>query len=532
MKLEFLILRTLTTKTIGFVILIISFVLFSAGIRRSSIYILDESKNAQCSWELMHSPNHIIPTFNGQLRTDKPALHYYVMMAGYKIFGKSSTGARFFSSISGALLIWIIFIFVNRYGGRSVALWTVLILLASILWTVEFHLSVPDPYLITLLTLGFFTFFHFTENNSRWSVILMYLCFSLSFLTKGPIAIGLPAIVIFIYLIIIRRFTLKFLCSMLPLQGLIIFLITALPWYFLVHIATDGEWTREFFFDQNIDRFIRIKEGHGGIFLLTLGYYAIGMLPFFVFIPGVIRNAWKERESNLIIFSSLITIIFLTFFSISRTKLPNYTMPSFPFAAIIMAFYLSKTTEDSVIEQVNVRTGLWILFVISLLIPTALTFGVDLEPLISHDKSLGIWFAFMPLGTVLALFYENKLQYRKAFLAVALTFILAGLVFNNITIPLIDKHNPVNLNLDLLKRSASVKYYRTINPSFIFNYGEIGKLNDTIMVRDHLKDTSNILITSMKTINEAPDFWENYSVVFSGKDLFDANHTVIVKSNR
>jgi hypothetical protein len=135
----------------------------------------------------------------------------------------------------------------------------------------------------------------------------------------------------------------------------------------------------------------------------------------------------------------------------------------------------------------------------------------------------------MPPGIVFALFCENKLKYRKAFLAVTFTFILAGLVFNNITMPLIDKHNPVNLNLDFLKRSRSVKYYQTINPSFIFNYGKIGKLNDTIMVRDHLKDTSNILITSMKKINETPDFWENYRIIFSGKDLFDVNQTVIVK---
>jgi len=119
MKFEFLNLRPLTTRTIGFIILIASFVLFSAGINRSSIYILDESKNAQCAWEMMSSPNHIIPTFNGQLRTDKPALHYYIMMAGYVIFGKSSIGARFFSSVSGALLMWILFLFVNRYATRG-----------------------------------------------------------------------------------------------------------------------------------------------------------------------------------------------------------------------------------------------------------------------------------------------------------------------------------------------------------------------------------------------------------------------------
>src|SRR5215471_19925044 len=51
------------------------------------IYILDEAKNSECAREMMERDNWIVPVFNGALRIDKPPLHYFFMIAAYKIFG-------------------------------------------------------------------------------------------------------------------------------------------------------------------------------------------------------------------------------------------------------------------------------------------------------------------------------------------------------------------------------------------------------------------------------------------------------------
>ena len=47
------------------------------------IYILDEARNSEAAREMFVSGDYLVPYFNGELRTDKPPLHYYFMILGY-----------------------------------------------------------------------------------------------------------------------------------------------------------------------------------------------------------------------------------------------------------------------------------------------------------------------------------------------------------------------------------------------------------------------------------------------------------------
>src|SRR6266542_6826784 len=57
------------------------------------IYILDEARNSECAREMMQPNDWITPTFNGELRTDKPPLHYFFMIVAYKMFGVNEFAA-------------------------------------------------------------------------------------------------------------------------------------------------------------------------------------------------------------------------------------------------------------------------------------------------------------------------------------------------------------------------------------------------------------------------------------------------------
>lgn len=507
----------------------ISLLIFTTGIRRSSIYILDESKNAQCAWEMMHSGNPVVPTFNGELRTDKPALHYYAMMVGYSVWGKTPFAARVISGVMGAILMMAVAGFVARYAGRRVAFWTMIVLFSSIMWITEFHLSVPDPYLITLVGLGLMAFYHFMEGNRRWALFPGYLFLSLGFLAKGPVAILLPLVVLFIYLILTKRLTWRYVFKLQPIAGIAIFILTALPWYYLVHQATDGEWTRGFFLDHNVGRFTSTKEGHGGVFLLTTLYFLVGLLPFSAFITGAVKDAWHSKDQRLVLFCSIVVLVFVLFFSISRTMLPNYVMPCFPFAAILFGRYLNRLAVENMSIPLNVRVGLWIIFGISLLIPLALTFGTIFEPLLAGEHTLGVWLLFMPLGVWMAIRLIQQGRVERGFLTIFFTFCLGTALIHLILIPKADKLNPVQATLGMLRNAKEVRYYRTINPSYITNYGLIPKLTDTADVRTFLTNPSHLLITSQKAVNENPAYWSRFAVVYTAKDIFDNNQTVILK---
>lgn len=93
-----------------FVLLLLGLVVYSANSWNTSVYVLDEAKNAGCAMEMYQRNDWIVPTFNGELRTDKPPLHYFFMKMAYGVFGINPFSARFFSGLCGLLTLSLIHI--------------------------------------------------------------------------------------------------------------------------------------------------------------------------------------------------------------------------------------------------------------------------------------------------------------------------------------------------------------------------------------------------------------------------------------
>ena len=82
-------------------LILLALFLYGANFWGISVYVLDEAKNSACAMEMYDRNDWIVPTFNDELRTDKPPLHYYFMRTGYALFGVSPFSARFFSVLAG-----------------------------------------------------------------------------------------------------------------------------------------------------------------------------------------------------------------------------------------------------------------------------------------------------------------------------------------------------------------------------------------------------------------------------------------------
>ena len=240
-------------------LIILNSIVYFSNLGGNSIYILDEAKNAGCAMEMKDRGDWIVPTFNNQLRTDKPPLHYFFMMASYSIFGVTPFAARFFSAIAGILLILLVYKNVKHLINESVAFYTALILLSSIQLTIQFHLAVPDPYLILLIAFSLFSFFkgyHVDSKQLKW----FYIASALGFLCKGLVAIVLPGLIILLYLGLTQSLNWTTLKNLKIGMGIILFCVLALPWYAAVGFATDGEWLRGFFF-RTQSRTIYVNDG-------------------------------------------------------------------------------------------------------------------------------------------------------------------------------------------------------------------------------------------------------------------------------
>ncbi|WP_346863710.1 glycosyltransferase family 39 protein [uncultured Draconibacterium sp.] len=501
-----------------FLFALLVYVSYSWGV---SIYILDEAKNATCAREMFESNDFFVPTFNNVLRTDKPPLHYFFMMLSYAIFGVNPFAARFFSAVFGALTILITYLFTKKFLDKRAALFTTLVLLASIHLSLQFHLAVPDPYLIFFFTATLFLFYLALKTNKLSHVILMYAAIGLGTLSKGPVAILLPGLIFLLYLIFSKQFKWKIIASLKPFLGVLIVLAIAVPWYLVNGLHTNWEWTRGFFLKHNVNRFSGAMEGHGGIFLITFLYVFAGLFPFALFFPQVFKEAYKNKSNNFILFNLIAGLTVVVFFSVSQTKLINYTVPSYPFIAVLTGYYFAFKLQT--FRQI--RTNYFFLLFLGILIPIGGFIGLKYDPSLAPVNTQALWFAVLPLGLICAYFFRKEIV--KFILLIGATTLLTACVFFAIVFPVFDQQNPVVQSLPLLK-GKEVVYFEKFNPSYSFYLKKKIEKIEANQMDDFFNSNPEGVIISTKKRYEKAVLAGDYTILYSGKDLFESPTSILI----
>ena len=487
-----------------------------ANIGGYSIYILDEAKNAECAREMLETGNMIVPTFNYDLRSDKPPLHYYFMMLGYEMFGVNEGSARFFSSLLGLLTLVGVFLFVREHIDRRAAMYAVMVLMSSIGFILQFHLAVPDPYLVFFMTSGLFSFYHGVTYGKKGWLYVGYAFVGLAVLSKGPIGIVLPIFIIAIHFGLLKRERFNRLISW---KGVLLFLIISVPWFVFVGLETDGKWLDEFLFEHNFERYTTEKEGHGGSFLLMPLSLLLMMMPFTLLVIPAFISLWNDPK-QVLKFSAVAVLITVIFFSFSATKLPNYLSPALPFLAIIVGQFLGRLERQS-------ESGIyWVMAagVLIILVPFGVMYSGD-----SNLKSSD-WLNFGPLlmGGVLSIVFTFQKKILKGILSIAVAFCLTITVLFYTLVPRIDAQNPVKQSMRLLEGKKNVVSFHIFNPAFSFY------LRDTIRVYSSLKDLerhldekrNTVILTRSNVLTEL-ELLELDTLLIES-DLFEGTETVIL----
>lgn len=479
------------------VLFVLSYVLLSANMGGYSIYITDEARNAQCAYEMYERGDWVVPTFNNQLRTDKPPLHYWFMMLSYSIFGKTAFAARLFSALAGAALILMTFIFARKFTNEMAANWAAVVLLSSLGFMTQFHLAVPDPYLILCISGAHFGYFYFEQTDHRRYLLLAYISVGLGVLAKGPVAIVLPGMTIFFYMLVARKLTWKNILNLNPLTGILIVLLISVPWYVLVHMKTDGAWTQGFFLDHNVDRFSSPKEGHGGTFLLPSIFAFVTLLPFAVFLPQAIGGAFRHRKKNSVFLFSIVSIVVtVVFFSIASTKLPSYISPIFPFAALIIG---SKLSEIQEMKGVSVTISAVIFAILGIGIWYAVYYFLPKEK--GFAELTDLHYYFVPLAALSALVPLLAITGKRVavVLTMSFAFIVTHQLFFYAAFPKVDKINPVQKTRGLLVEKDKIISYKRFNQGYpwVLNRS-IQNFHDLSLLRKKIQEEENLIIISRK----------------------------------
>ncbi len=325
------------------------------------LFDVDEAVFSEATREMVLAGNYITPTYNFLPRYDKPILFYWLMSLSYRLFGVNEFAARFTSAGFGVLLVLMTFFFVRKVKGNSAAYLSALCLLLNLEFFIYSHSAVTDMTLCFFIAASIYSFYlGVKENNDRW-FILFWISAALATLTKGVIGTLFPVSVAFLYLAATKR--LSKLKEVFRPAYILLFLLVAVPWFAAEFYVNGWDFFNAFIIKHHIERFVEANSFHSGPFYYYIVVLLSGFFPWVALLPGALYRGFKGRlneDSGLYLLTSIWFIFVLVFFSISRTKLPNYIFPLFPAAAILAGLYSSE-----IMERTAGKTAIFILVALS-----------------------------------------------------------------------------------------------------------------------------------------------------------------------
>jgi 4-amino-4-deoxy-L-arabinose transferase-like glycosyltransferase len=355
-----------------------------AWFRLNGIGLVDETEPlfAEAARQMVVTGDWITPYFNEATRFDKPPLVYWLMAIAYQMVGVNEWSARFPSALAITVLAGLSFYTLYQFGfvrpsevvahqqipdaiegklsgtdfARRTRWLSALIGSAAIVLNPQTFLwsrtGVSDMLLSGCMgaaLLSFFCAYAQPEKptvQARW-YWAFYGFSALAVLTKGPVGIVLPGLIILAFLLYVGNWR-SVLREMNWLWGGLVFLLITLPWYIAVVWINGSAFTDSFFGYHNIERFTSVVNNHWAPWYFYFIVVPVSFLPWSAHLPIAIarlrfwqRYHWQQqpRSAQLGIFALFWFAVIFGFFTIAVTKLPSYTIPLLPAAGIVVGLF-------------------------------------------------------------------------------------------------------------------------------------------------------------------------------------------------
>jgi 4-amino-4-deoxy-L-arabinose transferase-like glycosyltransferase len=285
----------------------------------------------------------------------KPPLHIWATSLSIRLFGANEFAVRFPSLVGAFLIVTLMWVILRRYVDVDITHSAVVMVSSCVLFFVLAGAVVIDMTLALCVTGSVLSYQAFLMETVRarkrlWS-LGVFISLGLGFLTKGPVAVVMFGIPVFLWTLLHKRWgTLK---DHVWWAGILVFLGLTVPWFWLAEIRSPG-FLKYFFYNENLLRFVTHEYGdlYGRGHQLPYGT-AIAML----LLAGLPWTLWcivllfKKKGREWLISSlkneptSLFTLSLMgitLFLCLARQLLLTYLLPVLPFFAVWGAILLRK----------------------------------------------------------------------------------------------------------------------------------------------------------------------------------------------
>jgi len=334
-----------------FVLLLLALPVFFLCLGANSIWDANEAFYVETPRQMVATGDYVNPSFNGQPRFNKPVLSYWIVALFYRVFGESVAIERLAIAFGALGIVAAAFLLGRALGTRRTGIIAALIVATSPRVVFFARRIFIDVYITMFMALALACFAlaeRRPQHRSRY-LLLMYVAIGLGVLTKGPMAILLPAAVAAAWLIWEGR--LADLSRLRLVSGASIVLAINAPWWIAVYL--DSGWTHVmgFFVGENLGRFTTAITTHRDPWFFLPVLFADILLPWAPLLavpllafrrPGTPGAGDPVAPIRRLLWLWIVVIV--VGFSFSASKEDLYIFPVMPAAAALIADSLVATS--------------------------------------------------------------------------------------------------------------------------------------------------------------------------------------------
>ena len=163
------------------------------------LFDLDEGAFSQATREMFLRDDFLSTYLNGQPRYDKPILIYWLQAASVALLGPSEGAFRLPSALAASAWTLLLLGFTHRVVNSRQGLYAAILLASSLAVTVIGKAATADALLNMLLAGSVLALYLYLREGRRIWLYAAALAMGLGFLTKGPVAVAIPAGVSLLY---------------------------------------------------------------------------------------------------------------------------------------------------------------------------------------------------------------------------------------------------------------------------------------------------------------------------------------------
>jgi len=343
---------------------------------------VDETRYLSVAWEMWLRNDYLVPHLNGATYSHKPPLLFWIMNAGWSVFGITDWWPRLVAPAFGLGCLFLTARLGKRLWPDSQAyLIAPLLLLGTFYWGIYTTLTMFDLLVCFWTLVGIHGLLDVLDSKPLRGWALFALAIGMGVLSKGPVILVflLPTALFAPYWSAATASWVKWYAGVIiaTLAGAGLALAWALPAGF----AGGEEYRNAIFWGQSAGRMVG-SFAHGKPFWWYLAILPGLVLPWLIW-PTLWKTAWtkirtsrgssdsgmetRNRGLRLTLFWAVVTVAILSAISGKR---PHYLLPMFPALALMVAFLIVTFANGKYVRgrfDVLPVAGLAILFGIALL---------------------------------------------------------------------------------------------------------------------------------------------------------------------